>query len=298
MKKKYLLLIIILLFPTLVLASTNTKSREGVDNYGVTKVKVTDSMKEHVLATPYVNASEMIYDFSDIFTDEEEQALFDKISDFRDRTKFDVVILTENLPYSSDDKNELYAADFYDFNDFSKNGIIFFRNTYEDPYYTIVSSGEAQLYYYDTRVDDILDGIYDYVHGEEYVNAVEKLLDYLESYYKKGKLDNYYLDENGYLKKKKNYFAPIAPAVIISGIITAIVISTMVNKNKMIRSATRATSYADRNSIKYTSKKDNLVNSITTSHRIVHDSGGSSGGGHSSFGGHSGIGHSGGGRHG
>ena len=35
MKKRILLTILLVLFPTLVLASTNTKSRDGLANYGV-----------------------------------------------------------------------------------------------------------------------------------------------------------------------------------------------------------------------------------------------------------------------
>ncbi len=313
MKKKILLIILLLIITFPVLASTNTKDRNSVDNYGVTKFKVTNENKQYILSTPYVDASEKIYDFSDILTDEEEQSFIEKIEDFREKTGFDLVILTDNKYYSSDNDNEMYAADFYDFNDFLKDGIIFYRNTYEeDPYYSLVSSGDAQLYYYDTRIDSILDEIYDNIHDKEYVEGINQLIELLYEDYDSGKLDNYFVDNDGYLRnkdeyeydkngnlvKKVNWAIPIGSGVIVGIIVSAISVGTMVSKNKMIRVATKATGYADRNSIKYAVKQDNFINTVTTSHYISHDSSSGGGGGHSSFGGHSGGGHSGGGRHG
>ena len=97
-----------------------------------------------------------------------------------------------------------------------------------------------------------------------------------------------------------NYTAPILPSLIPSLIITAIVISGMVKKNKMIRIATDAAVYTNHESINLVVNRDELVNSITNRTYIPPASSGSSGGGgHSSSIGHSGGGHSsGGGRHG
>ena len=49
----------------------------------------------------------------------------------------EIIILIDDLPYTSDSENEDYASDFYDYNDFGldldKNysGVLLFRNTYE-----------------------------------------------------------------------------------------------------------------------------------------------------------------------
>lgn len=313
MKKRYLLLIIILLFPTLIFASTNTKPREGVDNYGVTKYRVTEENVNYVLKTPYVEASEKIYDFSDILTEEEEIEVLNKIKDFKDRTNFDVVILTYDLVYYNDKENEDFAADFYDFNDFSRNGVLLFRNTYaSDRYFDIYTFGEAQLYFYDTRLSAILDDIYDDISSDNYMSAIDLMMSRLDHYYSAGKLkgyfvdndgflrnnNDYYLDKDGKLVKRIHYFAPVLPALGISAVITAIVMAIMVSKNKMIRVATKATEYVDRKSIKYEQNEDKFITTNTTRTRISSSSSGG-GGGHSSFGGHSGGGHSsGGGRHG
>ncbi len=315
MKKIYLLFIILLLFPTIILASTNTKSREGIENYGVTKYEVTPKNKKYVLDTPYVDASEKLYDFAEILTDEEEQELYDLISGFNEKTGFDLVILTKSLPYTDDQENEDYATDFYDFNDFNKNGILFFRNDYEeDRYFDLYSFGDAQLYYYDTRLSDLLDEIFDEIRNKEYLSSIKHLISRLNDYYDYGKLENYfvdndgflresnryYIDENGKLRKIINYQIPILPSIIISAIISLISVASMVKKNKMIRNATDATVYVDEGNINILVKRDELVNSITNRTYIPPASSSSGGGGgHSSSSGHSGGGHSsGGGRHG
>ena len=316
MKKKsiFTLIVLFILCPTLVLASTETKSREGVDNYGVTKFQIDDTKKEWVLKTPYVNENEKIYDFSEILTEEEENLILEEIKTFSEKTDFDLVILTGDLSYSYDKQNEEYATDFYDFNDFGKDGILFFRNTYStDPYFDIYSFGDAQLYFYDDRLNNILDDIYDNIHEGNYYEGIHQLIERLEYYYDSGKLngyfvdpdgylrksDDYYIDKDGKVKKKIHYSAPIFPSFIASIIITAISISAMVKKNKMVRLATDAAVYTNHESINLTVNKDELVNSITNRTYIPPSSSSSGGGGHSSSGGHSGGGHSsGGGRHG
>ena len=46
--------------------------RKTLDNYGVNKHwEITDSNKDNILRTPYVDASKKIYDYSNILTEEE-----------------------------------------------------------------------------------------------------------------------------------------------------------------------------------------------------------------------------------
>ena len=56
--------------------------------------------------TKKVDASEKIYDFSDILTDEEEQLLKVKIDQFIQDNNMDMVIVTDSFSYSYDRKNE------------------------------------------------------------------------------------------------------------------------------------------------------------------------------------------------
>lgn len=312
MKKRYSLILgFILLFSFIlnVNASTTTYDRNNASDYGVNKKwKINNSNKNKVLNTPLVNADEKIYDFSNILTDNEETYFKDKIDSFISKSGIDVVILTVNLPYSNDKTNEDYAADFYDYNDFGidnelYSGILLLRNTYEsDPYFNIYTFGNAQLYFSYDRCENILDSIYFNFKTANYYDGLNIFMNKLNAYYDMGipdEMESYYVDSMGYLHQRFIY--PWFACFMVASIGTAIIIITLVRKNKMIRKAVKASDYLDKESINYTVRQDMLIGSRTTHYTISSSSGsGHSGGGsfHSSSG-SSGGGHSsGGGRHG
>ncbi len=150
----------LLLLPiTLTKAQVTTKVRTANNNYGVKKNwDMTSERIEYAKQTPYVDASEKIYDFSDILTDEEEKALYDRIIPMIEEYKMEIIILTYDYPYSQDMDNSYFVSDFYDFNDFGLDftgysGVVLFRNTYEkDPYYDMLSFGAAENKFTSSRM--------------------------------------------------------------------------------------------------------------------------------------------------
>ncbi len=308
MKKLKYIFLILICFIGLNICSASTKTYErSEDNLRVNKKWDINSRNiDNVLNTPSVDASEKVYDFADILTDEEEKEVKSLIDDFIDRTGFDMVFVSDSFTYYDDEDNEEYASDFYDYNDFGLDdehysGIILFRNANEaDPYYGAYYFGEAQLYYPPERYNLILDDIYNNFSQKNYLPGIKMFLEMSELYYNNGipsSMNDYYIDDMGYLQK--HYNPPILLGIVISTIITAIVIGVLVKKNKMIAQETKAYEYLDPKSISYTVKRDQFITSHTSSYSISTSSGGSSGGGsfHSSSG-SSGGGHSGGGRHG
>ena len=296
----------------MVLKSENVEvvDRETLENYGVNKKwKITEQNKQNVLNTKKVDASKKIYDFSDILTDEEEIEIYDKIIDFIEKNNMDLVILTDNLPYVVDHTNEEYAVDFYDYNDFGLNfekysGIILFRNTYEaNPYYDIYLFGEAQLYFNQSRKDELLDGIYYNLHNEYYLKGFNQFISYCNNFYDKGipyDLKNYRIDDNGDLYYvKPPYKIPFVLIIIIDLITVFISVGRLVKKNQMVREKLNTMEYYNTSSLKFTKKEDTLIKNYVTSYTRSSSSGGSGGGGYHSSHGSSGGGHSsGGGRHG
>ena len=275
--------------------------RSESNKWGVNKHwNINSSNLRNVQSVPYVDANKKIYDFADILTDSEEKQLYNKIQNFIEHTNMDMVIVSIDMPYSSDSMNEEFAADFYDYNDFgisfdNYSGILLLRNNYSsDRYYDIYTFGEAQLYFSQSRYDDILDGIYSDMSGGKYLPAMNQFIDKCSYYYDRGYAYQYrhaYVDNDGYIQY--NYYVPIIPCSIGAGIITLIVMLIMIRKNRMIRKAITASQYLDKNSINYTQHVDQFSHSHTTHYTVSSSSGGGSHGG-SSGGGHS----SGGGRHG
>ncbi len=296
-----------ILLPTTVNAEVTTYNREELKNYGVNKKwNINTNNKDNILKTYAVDSNQKIYDFSNVLTDEEEQKLTERMHNFTEKYKIDIVILTDNYQYTEDSQNTTFATDFYDYNDFGINykkydGVMLFRNTYEqNPYFDAYSFGNAQLYFYDTRLSNTLDYIYDDIHSEAYYSGFNKFIDKMEEYYNEGKLTDYYVDESGFLQKQKTasyYLKMIGLSMIIALVITGIIIYILIKKNKMVLKATKATVYMNKEKSKITNVQDNFITSNTTSYVISSDT--SSGGGHSSSGGSSGGGFSsGGGRHG
>ena len=296
-----------ILLPTTVNAEVTTYNREELKNYGVNKKwNINTNNKDNILKTYAVDSNQKIYDFSNVLTDEEEQKLTERMHKFTEKYKIDIVILTDNYQYTKDSQNTTFATDFYDYNDFGINyekydGVMLFRNTYEqNPYFDAYSFGNAQLYFYDTRLSNTLDYIYDDIHSEAYYSGFNKFIDKMEEYYNEGKLTDYYVDESGFLQKQKTasyYLKMTGLSMIIALVITGIIIYTLIKKNKMVLKATKATVYMNKEKSKITNVQDNFITSNTTSYVISSDT--SSGGGHSSSGGSSGGGFSsGGGRHG
>ena len=164
MKKTKLLLLAfaLLLFPLNVFASTNTQDRNTLSNLGVNKKwEITDNNRQNVLNSYKVDASEKIYDFAEILSEQDEEWLYDTIKDFIEKYKMDLVVLTDKFSYSYDKENEDYAVDFYDYNDFGidfdkYNGIIIFVNMNEsNRYFNFYMFGDAQLYFDNSRKQNI-----------------------------------------------------------------------------------------------------------------------------------------------
>ena len=300
-KKILLILLLTLITISPVFASTKTFERTENNKYGVNKHwNITNSNINHVKNTPLVDASEKVYDFADILTDKEEKEIYEYIQEFIEKTHMDMVFVSIDMPYTYDSKNEDYAADFYDYNDFGidfKNysGILLLRNNYEqDRYYDMYTFGDAQLYFDQSRYDNILDGIYSNFVNKEYKYGIRTFINKCTYYYNSGyahKYKNSYVDEDGYIHK--TFAIPYVACTIGASIITLITMIILVKKNKMVRKATTAQQYLDKDTINYSQMKDQFIRSHTTHYTVSSSSGGGSHGG-SSGGGHS----SGGGRHG
>lgn len=282
------------------------------NNYGVNKKEaVLDTY--HLGRTPLVDASNKVYDFSGVLSEEEKATLKEKALSFLEETGIELIIVTIDKQYS-DSQIEDLADDFFDFNDFgisdkseSYDGILAIRNTNNyNRYYYISTSGTAQMYYDSDRVDDILDDMYDNMHYDHYYDGFIDFINSAKRYYNKGVLPKYkgcHVDSLGDLYDKDGnpvswekgvYVLPLIPALLISGLVATIVVCILVAKNKMVKKAVDAKDYLDEDSIKYTAKNDTFISTHTSSYRISSSSGGGGGGSHHSSGGFS---HGGGGRH-
>lgn len=291
MKKIFVLLISLFLLVLPVYASTNTYSRTTTDLKVPKKIKYKSSMEHNVLLTPSVNANEKIYDFAELLTEEEEKQLYDKVKEFIANTNLDLAIVTINTNVK--DSTQDYADDFYDYNDFSIDGLAFVIDMQNRIFY-ISTAGKAMLYYDDYRIEYILSALDQEMYNHEYFNACNTLISQLTEYYNHGFSDNAdkYVVIGTQIYRKTPYLLLSIIAVVSATIGTLI----LALRNKKIKLATNSNDYFDNKSFEITKDTKEFISSNTSRVYIPpadSDGGGSSGGGFHS--GSSGSSHGGGG---
>jgi len=265
--KKLIIFIILFTITLNVNASTNVRDRNQLDNLGVNKhFDIIDKNKNIILKTYSVNANEKIYDFSEKLTDEEEYLIYNNITNFIEKANMDLIFVTANIPYNYNKQNEEFATDFYNYNDFGidkekYSGIMLFMNTYENkPYFDIYLFGNAQLYFDQTRRNDILNSINYYLYYEKYVQGVNLFIDKITYYYNEGvpaTLQNYTVDDDGLLTEV--YQTPWLEIIIFSFLIALLRIILIIKKNKMINHKLDVSHYITPTNIHITKAYNKLV---------------------------------------
>lgn len=291
MKKLFVLFISFFLLILPVYASTNTYSRTTTDLKVPKKIKYKSSMEHNVLLTPSVNANEKIYDFAELLTEEEEKQLYDKVKEFIANTNLDLAIVTINSNVK--DSTQEYADDFYDYNDFSIDGLAFVIDMQNRIFY-ISTAGKAMLYYDDYRIEYILSALDQEMYNHEYFNACNTLISQLTEYYDSGFSDNAdkYVIVGTQIYRKTPYLLLSIIAVVSATIGTLI----LALRNKKVKLAINSNDYFDNKAFEITKDTKELISSNTSRVYIPptdSGGGGSSGGGFHS--GSSGASHGGGG---
>ena len=255
----------------------------------------------NVLLISNVNALDTnlkIYDYRDLLSDNEENLLKEKIDEFIDTYQMDMVLVT--VDEHNSDSTEEYADDFYDYNGFGigkhHDGLILvIDNNFEKENLWISTTGEAIRMFDDYRIDKILDVIYE---EYDYYELFDKFIDECSYYANIGipsSNKNTYINSHGDLVYQRHF--PILISIIISAIISTIVLLVLIHKNKMVKKATEANVYMNKDNININERQDQFITTHTTSVRINTSSGGSGRiGGSSTHHGSSGISHGGGGR--
>jgi len=286
--KYFLIAIVSFLFQiTSVFASTNVYER-SVDDYRVADwVQVTDSNKDSILNTPSVDASEKVYDFANLLTDSEEKDIYYQVQDFIMEYDMDLAIVT--IDSNNKGSQVEYADDFYDYNDFgigsSRDGVLFLIDMQYRQIY-MSTTGDAIQMYSDYRIDQIMNAIYQYMTDTDYFNGISNFIDELSYYASVGYPE---MDEGSRLSVGQC----LKYGAIISAIATFIIMLALVNKNKLVRPATTAREYLDKESVVVNNYGDIFMGSNTVKHKIEHSS--SSSGGSSTHFSSSGSSHGGGG---
>jgi len=267
MKKKLIIIFIFLFMFIPVNASTNTRQRQEDNLLIPDSINVTEENKQIILNTPSVDENEKIYDFADLYTSEEEEKLYYEASSFIESNSLDLVIVTINENNKTSAQN--YADDFYDYNYFKEDGILFLVDMDTREIY-ISTNGDAIDLLTDYEINSILDSIYTYFSSEEYYDGTYSLIYKLNNYVNNSIVN---LDDDNEIQKenlKSEFETFIISAIITSLIISTISIIVMVSKNKLVRKVNDANNYMNKEKVIINHVSDKFmgsyINKIKRSH--------------------------------
>ena len=243
MKKfKFLIIILIAFFITNIncYAKVKTYTRTENDYLVPSDVKVMDANKKDVLNTPAVNSLDKVYDFADLLTDKQELELYNKINDFYKKTNIEIVIVVTNNMNNYGILN--YSYNFYDYNDFDEDGIIFTISTVnKEPEIFMGICGDkgdvnakAINIYTDERVNDTLAYVYQNVSDGKYDVALNDFIKIVDGFYDVDENGggNYKVDNKGNLIMNIPWIDILVLSVALTFIIIFIFINLIKGKNK------------------------------------------------------------------
>lgn len=127
-----------------------------------------------------------VYDMADLFTDVEEKQLSEQAQALSDTMKMEAVIVTTE---ENSDSAQVFADGFYMEGDFGTgsdhSGILFLIDMDNRELY-ISTNGQMIRYMTDSRVEDVLDDVYNYAADADYYGAASAFLTDTEKCYSNG----------------------------------------------------------------------------------------------------------------
>ncbi len=252
-------------------------------------------------------------DDADLFTDDEEEELTEKIRDKAQELEMNIVVFVagSGFSYFSDSETEDFADDSYDaICGMNTDGLFYYMDfSGKQPAYDYIStSGKAVLFYQD-YIDDIFQTILPYLppSGSDYTeytgdikDAISVFLGQLssyegdKSYYYDGDSDYYFYYENDKLviTKEKPLRARLKVLIfaVPAGLIVALVYYFVMKHKYKFKSSTNPNVYVSPGDTRFTHREDRFLRTHTSRTKIESSSGGSRGGGGGGGGGHGGGG--------
>jgi len=217
-------------------------------------IKVDENNTKAILETPAVDQSQKIYDFLDILDDNEEKKIYNQIKKYIDDTSLQLVILTSDNVGSKRPFD--YMNDFYQYNDFDTNGIIFFVYKGEKEYEIYMGTmGDVASIYNDNRINQTLAYVYKSLEEEKYYECFNNYIKIVSGFYELDHNENAKIDETG--KVVKGF--PWIEIIILSSTLTFVIMVLLIMNDKKKGNITKVNKL-NMNTLVIKKGEDNVVN--------------------------------------
>ena len=239
---------------------------EGITDAYQYVVKIVNE-KVYQSDAPVSAAKAFVNDFSDLLSDEEEEKLNRKLQKIKEKHGFDAVVVTTDS-FNNMEAGD-YADDFYDYSQYSEDGIVFILNMAEGTWY-VSTKGKAIDYFTDYGIDEIFDEMVGSISNGEYYKAFVIYADRVEEYITNGEEGDIIDIDN---HKEKKSFGPLNLFIsTIAGAISSLI--TGLSLSGQMKNTSRqhfAGNYIVSNSFHINGASDMLVNRHVSRTRRVRD---------------------------
>lgn len=229
-----------------------------------------------------VSGTPKIYDNANLLNETELKEIEKKLADVSKKYSIDIVVLFTDSLNGMTARN--YADDYYDYNGYRNNGILFMLSMNEREWY-VSTKGNAILYISDNTIDTIVDGILDDLSSGHYSDALNKYVNKLDKALEHG------INNNGKDYHETNYTQVLLTSGGIAAVVTLIVYLVLNGQLKSVRTNSYAGDYIVPNSFRLTGYSDFFIRKEVS--KTAKQSSSSSSGSHSSHTSSSGSSHGG-----
>ncbi|MBQ6493759.1 MAG: TPM domain-containing protein [Erysipelotrichaceae bacterium] len=205
---------------------------------------------------PNVAGNPLVNDFADLLSDKEEEKLASKLKKLSDKYGIDAAVVTTKSTNGM--KIADYADDFYDYNGYGKNGVLFVLDMGNSEIY-ISTSGSCKRDITDYGIDLIFDDMMNDLQAGRYYNAFEKFADDTDSLLKNAQSGNV-IDTNTQSQKKSFGGLNVMISTIIGALSSLVTGSILKGQLKNTTRQRFARNYIVDNSFVLTGFSDMLVN--------------------------------------
>jgi len=227
---------------------------------------------------PLIEETKSVVDFAGIFNEEEYKELTNTLNSLKTKYDMDVVVLTTNTLNGMSPQN--YADDFYDYNNYSNDGILFLIS-FEDRDWYVSTKGEG-MSFNDYAIDYAVEQMMNDLGNGDYYNAFKIFADNVDYFLTESQKGNDY----DYNHKVKTFnLDNVALSCFIGVVVTIVVLLILNGQLKSVKTNKFARNYVVPGSFYLTGFSDLLISShISKTPRPKDtDSHSSGGGSHSSF---------------
>lgn len=237
-----------------------------------------------------INTAWKVYDYAGLFSAEEENALQARAEKIQEECGLDMVFLTTEDTGGLEARR--YAAEFYEQNGFDVNGGIIMVVDMGERDAQIVTCGEAITIFTDYYINRIWNEMRDALSEGEYFSAMETLCGNVEYYYaeyQKYQANPEYVSQYQQEQQKRSAGLALAGAAVFSLAAAGAAVAFMRRGAKNVKPYTDGQAYLKENGVVITADENTFVTTHTAMVPIPKDndhnshSGGSWGGGSSTF---------------